>query len=407
MKLDAQTVADLTLPAGKTDQIFFDDDLPGFGFRIRAGGRRTFIAQYRVRGRTRRQTIGARLNAEEARKAARRILAAVEMGGDPQADKIASRLKAARTLKAVAANYLAAKKTELRPASYRGAELYLQRGAYFAALHPVAISDVTLEDVATCVSAVARDHGSSSAKLARSYLSRMFGWAMGEGLCTANPVVGTNKPQTPTSRERVLSNTEIAAIWNATGAGSDYARIIRLLLLTGARREEIGGLRWSEVDLDRATITLPKERTKNGHAHIITLIGPALEILEQARAEQPSDRVHVFGAGGIGEAARGFSRWAHSKKLLDRELRDRADRALGEVVAPWRLHDLRRTAATGMGELGVQPHIVEAVLNHYERNPYNHAAYESDKASAWARWTQHVTDIAAEKTQKIVALRSA
>jgi integrase len=395
VKLDAQTVADLTLPAGKTDQIFFDDDLPGFGFRIRAGGRRTFIAQYRVRGRTRRQTIGARLNAEEARKAARRILAAVEMGGDPQADKIASRLKAARTLKAVAANYLAAKKTELRPASYRGAELYLQRGAYFAALHPVAISDVTLEDVATCVSAVARDHGSSSAKLARSYLSRMFGWAMGEGLCTANPVVGTNKPQTPTSRERVLSNTEIAAIWNATGAGSDYARIIRLLLLTGARREEIGGLRWSEVDLDRATITLPKERTKNEHAHIIALTEPVLEILKGARDEQPQERVFVFGAGG----AAGFSRWAHNKQILDG--------VLGAGVTPWRLHDLRRTMATGMGEVGVQPHIVEAVLNHFERNAYNWAVYESEKHSAWVRWATHVLDIAAGKSQKVVALRSA
>ena len=407
MKLDAKTVADLTLADGKTDQIFFDDDLPGFGFRVRVGGRRSFIAQYRVNGRTRRVTIGARLNAEEARKAARRILAAVEMGGDPQGDKARARLRAARTFKAIAADYLAAKKLELRPASYRGAELYLQRGTYFAALHPVAISDITLEDVATCVSAIARNHGSSTAKLARSYLSRMYSWCLGEGLCTANPVIGSNKPQTPASRERTLTDAEVAAIWNATDSANDYARIIRLLVLIGARREEIGGLRWSEVDLNRATITLPKERTKNGHAHIITLIGPALEILEQARAEQPSDRVHVFGAGGIGEAARGFSRWAHSKKLLDRELRDRADRALGEVVAPWRLHDLRRTAATGMGELGVQPHIVEAVLNHYERNPYNHAAYESDKASAWARWTQHVTDIAAGKTQKIVALRSA
>jgi Arm domain-containing DNA-binding protein/integrase-like protein len=224
VNLDAKTVADLTLSDGKTDQIFFDNDLPGFGFRIRAGGRRTFIAQYRVNGRTRRQTIGARLNAEEARKSARKILAAVEMGGDPQGDKAKARLRAARTMKAIVADYLAAKKASLRPASYRGAELYLQRGSYFETLQPVAISDIELEDIAACLTAITLKHGAATAKLARSYLSRLFAWAMGEGLCKANPVLGSNKPETPASRERVLSDAEFTAIWNATGADDDYSR---------------------------------------------------------------------------------------------------------------------------------------------------------------------------------------
>jgi integrase len=287
VKLDAQTVATLTLAPGKTDQIFFDDELPGFGYRIRRGGRRSFIAQYRANGRTRRTTIGARVNVEQARTAARRILAQVELGSDPQAAKAAARLKAARTLAVVAEKYLAAKQATLRPATYRAAKAYLG-GTYFAPLHSVAISDVTLEDIATCLTTIATDRGGATAGQARSHLSRLYAWAMGEGLCSKNPVLATNKPEgAAQQRERVLRNSEIATIWNAACGTSDYDRIIRLLMATGCRREEIGGLRWDEVDLGRATITLPKERAKNGHAHVIALTEPALEILEQLRREQP------------------------------------------------------------------------------------------------------------------------
>jgi integrase len=283
----------------------------------------------------------------------------------------------------------------LRPATYRAAKAYLG-GTYFKPLHPIAVSDVTLEDVAACLTTIALDRGGATAGQARSYLSRLFAWAMGEGLCSENPVLGTNKPEgSAQQRERVLRNFEIAAIWNAASGAGDYDRIIRLLLLTGCRREEIGGLRWDEVDLEKAIIKLPKERCKNGHAHIVALTAPALEILGQARQEQGTDRIFVFGAGG----AAGFSRWVHGKRGLDSRLTG---------VAPWRLHDLRRTMATGMGEeLGVQPHVVEAVLNHFERNAYNWAGYGNEKRDAWIRWATHVVDIAAGKSPKVVPLKIA
>jgi hypothetical protein len=183
VKLDAKTIAALTLPAGKTDAIFFDDELPGFGFRLRGGGRKTFIAQYRVNGRTRRQTIGAKVSADEARKAARRILAQVELGGDPQGEKAKARLKAARTVEVIAEKYLAAKETTLRPPTYRAAKLYL-RGPYFKPLHSIAVSDVTLEDVAACLTTIALDRGGATAgplaKLVRTCPVCLLGqWAKG------------------------------------------------------------------------------------------------------------------------------------------------------------------------------------------------------------------------------------
>ena len=152
IKLDAKTIAKLALPEGKLDAIYFDDDLGGFGLRLRASGdrvRRTWIAQYRAHGRTRRMKIGAaeKLNVDDARKAARKILAKVELGQDPQGDKAKARLASGRTLRSVADDYLEAKQSVLRPASYRGTKLYLT-GPYFKPLHSTTITDITLADVA-------------------------------------------------------------------------------------------------------------------------------------------------------------------------------------------------------------------------------------------------------------------
>jgi integrase len=305
-------------------------------------------------------------------------------------------------MKAVVESFLAAKKAELRPASYRAAELYLQRG-YFRPLHPIGISDIKLEDVAACLTAITRDHGSITAGQARSMLSRLFGWAIGEGLCPGpNPVLDSNKPQPAISRERVLTSAELSTIWNATCAGDDYSRITQLLLLTGSRRQEIGGLRWSEVDLDKAAITLPPERTKNKRTHVIPLSPPALAILEQARREQAPERLFVFGAGAMA----GFTRWADGKRELDARIVSKG--------APWRLHDLRRTVSTSMhDELGIQPHIVEAVLSHASGHKggvagvYNKAMYAKEKAIALAHWAAHVTDIAAGRDEKVMPLKIA
>ena len=154
MQLDNKTVASLALPHGKTDAIFFDDELAGFGFRLRAGGHRTWIAQYRAHGRTRRFTIGSveKLASSEARKAARKILARVQLGEDPQGEKQQERLRTARTLASIAIDYLAAKERELRPSSLRVTRLYLTGSAYFGPLHSTAITKITHPDVArrTC-----------------------------------------------------------------------------------------------------------------------------------------------------------------------------------------------------------------------------------------------------------------
>ena len=161
----------------------------------------------------------------------------------------------------------------------------------------------------------------------------MYAWAIGEGLCDLNPVIGTNKAEEAGTRDRVLSDAELAAIWEAAPEG-DYGRILRLLMLTAQRRDEIACLRWSEINTEAKTITLPRNRTKNGREHVVPLSSDALAILEVIPKQ--ADRYAVFGLGDTGYS--GFS--APKVKF---------DEKLGNAVKPWTLHDLRRTGSNSDG----------------------------------------------------------
>ena len=195
-------------------------------------------------------------------------------------------------------------------------------------------------------------------------------------------MAGTGKAQEGASRDRVLSQDELAKVLK-TLAEDRFGDIVRLLILTAQRREEIGGLRWSEIDFDRGFIVLPAARTKNKRLHELPLSRQARAILE--RQQRRGDRDLVF---GIGEG--GFCGWSDCKAALD-------ERA--KLKAGWRLHDLRRTAATMMAELGVPPHIVEAILNHVSGHRagvagiYNRAKYEAEMRQALERWAEHVQTI--------------
>jgi len=164
----------------------------------------------------------------------------------------------------------------------------------------------------------------------------------------------------------------LAAIWNAA-PDSDYGRIVRLLMLAGQRKDEIASLRWSEIDASAKTITLPGNRTKNSREHVVPLSRDALDILRTIPHRNERDLVFGDGQGG-------YAGWSKAKATLDRRL--------GNVVKPWTLHDLRRTSATRMADSGVQPHIIEAVLNHVSGHKagvagvYNRAADEPEKRAA-------------------------
>ena len=187
MKITAKAVAALTLPEGKSDVIHFDDDLPGFGYRLRRSStgkvNTSWVAQYRRVGTTRRVLLGGGsvLSAEQARAAARQILAKVALGDDPQADKTERRDKDRLSLRSVIDEYLSLKAPEVRPGTLREITRYLT-GPYFRALHGLPIDSISRKDMASCVVATQRQHGSNVANLARSTLGSLFAWAMTMGL---------------------------------------------------------------------------------------------------------------------------------------------------------------------------------------------------------------------------------
>jgi integrase len=392
VKLTQATIQRLALPAGKAEAICFDDDLPGFGLRLRSGGSRNWIIQYALGAKQRRMTLGSTevLDASKARKTARHLLASVRLGHDPAAERTESRLRASDDeLGAIVDRFLARQETRLRPRSYTETKRYLKE--YWKSLHGVHLARISRALVAARLDAIADESGPVAADRARAALSAFFAWAIRQGLCEVNPVIGTNKAAELKSRERVLSDQELKAIWNAL-PDSDYGRIVRLLILTGQRREEIGGLRWSEVNIAKRMITLPSERTKNHRSHDVPMSKAAFAILKT----QPmrAGRDFVFGDGPRsngqnGEAPKqaGFQGWSKSKTALDVQTKS---------IGAWRLHDVRRTVATRMAELGVQPHIVEAVLNHASGHKvgiagvYNRAAYVDEKTAALALWAKHV-----------------
>ena len=251
MKFTKEALAALTLPSGKTDHIEWDDELPGFGVRLRGRGKR-WVVQYRIGTQQRRESLGdvRKVKLDDARKIARQRFAQVELGSDPAAERAAA---AARlTLGETAARNLDVKRETMQPGNHKAATRYLN--VCWKPLHGRALDEIKRSEVAAQLQELTKLHGRTSAARARDTLSAMFSWAMREGLCEANPVIGTNDPDAGIlPRDRVLSDDEVRIVWNA--CSDDAAgRIIKLLLLTGCRREEIGALKWSEIETSVLTI---------------------------------------------------------------------------------------------------------------------------------------------------------
>src|SRR5277367_721396 len=392
MRLTKANVARLSLPEGKSELLVFDDALAGFGIRIRYGGKRTWIAQYRVGSKQRRLSLGSSetIDADEARKRTKTALSQVHLGTDPQVEKSNARLKASVTIGATVEDYLARREGHLKPNSLADVRRYLR--VHWAPLHEVAVHSVTRSMVAARLAEIAAANGLYAANRARAALSTFYSWGIGEGLANENPVVGTNKAVVEETRDRVLTAAELRLIWQLAGS-NDFGAIVRLLILTGQRREEVGGMLWSELDLDAALWTIGKDRTKNGLQHDVPLSPTAAAILRDIPRQDGRD--YVFGSSDGP-----FQGWSNAKAALDARMGAalKAERGDGAKLSPWRLHDIRRTVATRLGDQGVLPHVVEAILNHISGHRagvagiYNRAVYAAEKRDALGRWAAFLTN---------------
>jgi integrase len=391
--LDRATVAGLNLPQDRPEEIYWDAGLRGFGLRLHWSSKgkllRCWLVQYRHEGKQRKRKIGdGLLSPEKARQRAMKYLTAVAEGNDPAAEKDAQR--AVLTFDQAVTQYLDLKKHEVRASSLRFSTLYLTNEKYFGTLHRKPMNRITRSDVSAAIDKITASGKIVTARQARTHLSAFMTWCMQRGHVDQNPVIGSANPAPAESRDRALTNDELAAIWNACG-DDDYGRIVKLLMLTGCRRSEIGGLRWSEINDD--IITIPEERTKNGRKHVLPITSMMTTILDSIPRREGRDPL-------FGERAEGFT--SFDNRSLD-----------DGIAEPWTLHVLRHSVVTGMAELGIEPHIIEAVVNHASGHKggiagrYNHATYAPHIKRALGIWSDHIDSIVGGKPRKLAALKIA
>ncbi len=375
------SVSKMCCPKGKQEALFWDASCRGFGLRALESGRRTWIYQYRdEHRRTRRIALGdvSTVSLDAARRAARQHAASVTRGSNPSVERKGK--KSAPSVLKVVESYLRHAKTNQRARSYEETERHLLRHA--VSLHHERVEAVRRSDVARLLDAVSKNSGRFAANRLRAALSAFWSWGMRAGLILSesNPVTFTLR-HPEKARERTLTDDELRAIWAATNGDGDYARIVRLCILTGCRREEIGGLRWDEVLSDRLLIS--SNRMKAGSSHEIPLLPAIAEALPERTGEAEGS---VFGRNKTG-----FSGWSKSKTVLDAKLAK-----AGITTRRWTLHDVRRTFSTRLHDAGVEPLVVEALLAHKQPGVaavYNRASFRQAKRAALQRWHELLLDV--------------
>src|SRR5262249_38199711 len=292
--------------------------------------------------------------------------------------------------------YLTKRKEKMKPRSFIEVERHLTKDA--KPLAKAKLAEINRRQVAVLLAEIETNSGPVARNRVRSSISAFFSWAIKEGLAEFNPVAGTAKADEGGPRERVLSPAELAAIWRCLGEDR-YSDIVRLLILTAQRREQIGALRLSEVDFERGLLVFPAMRTKNRRQHELPMSSTVRSILHRringasgvsngkhrgTATAKHTDDGGVFGEGGFAGG------WGYCKAALDRRI---------ALTKPWRLHDLRRTAATMMAENGTLPHICEAILNHVSGHKagvagiYNRAKYIEEMREALVKWSGYVERI--------------
>jgi len=355
------------------NSVMWDSGLVGFGAR-RQLRHVHYLLRYRINGKQRFHTIGRHgmWTPETARTEAKRLLGLVATKVDPASELV----RPAETVGAEIDRYLDRKRGSLKPRSFDALQRHLRLRC--KPLHHLRLGETDRRTIAQTLAEIESGSGPVARNRIRSSLSAFFAWAIREGLTETNPVSGTGTADEGQGRDRVLTETELHQILGALRQDHPFSDIIRLLILTGQRREEIGGLRWSEIDLERGLIVLPPERCKNNRSHELPISTQVRAVLER----QPKRNEFVW--------CRRWTNWSAAKAQLD--LRTKG------TINPWRLHDLRRTAATMMAELGILPHIVEAILNHVSGHKsgvagiYNPARYQDEMRAALQRWADRLTN---------------
>lgn len=433
---------DAAQPAA-AEYVIWDDGgketVKGFGLKVTPAGGKVYLFQYRLarpgmadKTPPRKYTIGkhGRLTPDQARTRAKELAGLVERGIDPrqaELDEIAAkdeadrkaadkaRLEGELVFEKVAERWLEhyEHEKERRPATVAQAR-HVITAHLEPALKGKPMPQITRADLQPIIDAIPIGHKASRLAV-HAYASVLFRWAMERGEIADNPVRLMTKPPAPAARKRVLADAELVAVWKAAdGMAAPYGAFFKLLILTGQRREEVAGMKWSELDRATAAWTIPADRAKNGAASIVPLAPAVVAELDRlSLAAQVSAKKKAKEADGGEEpdakrwpkagpmlttrGAVSIKSYSKAKAELDAAI-TKARKEAGPLPA-WRVHDLRRTLATGLQRLGTRFEVTEAVLNHVSgaragvAGIYQRHDWKEEKRSALEAWARHVATI--------------
>ena len=396
-----------------------DGGMPGLYLVVQPSGVKSWAVRYRHSGKSRKHTLGPwpALDLAKARKRGGEALAAVSEGRDPGREKQVAKQATAEAIRTrrdafqtVAAEFINRhSRPNTREKSWRETARLLglkpddekkltpTGSGLLARWKALRVQEITRRDVIEALDAIADRGAPILANRTLAALRKMFAWAVERDITVASPCVGVKAPAIERSRDRILSDDELRAVWRAADdEGWPFGGIVKLLILTGARRDEVGKMRWSELDLEGRLWTLPRERVKNDTEHAIPLSDAAVALIE---ALPRIGRGFVFTTNGKTP----YNSYTRGKARLDRAIKSE----------PWTLHDLRRTAASGMARLGVNLPVIEKVLNHKSGSfagvvgVYQRHDFGNEKRNALETWGRFVTSLVTDApAANVVALHA-
>lgn len=371
-----------------------DGSLPGFYLVVQPSGSKSWAIRYRADGKTRKFTLGPypRLGLADARERARTALQAVSEGRDPGAEQMVAlqgQATATRlTFGAVALDFIA-RYAKPRNRSWPETERLLTK-ADLARWQERDIRSIGRRDVLDAIDGVVERGAPIHANRLFAALRRMFGWTVERGILDVSPMASLKPPSPEVARDRVLSDTELRAVWLAAAEiGYPFGHAVQLLILTGQRRAEVLEAEWREFDLDGSVWTIPRQRAKNDRAHHVALSSEARDIVAALPRIGAPPRflfttTETTPFSGISKATERLQAVAA------------AYMPEGGALEPWRLHDLRRTFASGCARLGVSIHVVEKILNHTSGTfggivgVYQRHDFGAERRDALELWAKHV-----------------
>jgi integrase len=367
-------------------------------------GAKSWAVRYRFHGQSRKLTLGSfpAIDLKAARELGAKALRAVAEGHDPAREKVLARITEPDTIEAVAAQFIERHCQRVnRPKTIYETERLLNRHV-LPRWRGRPIASIARRDVLNVLDRVIDSGAPIEANRTLAAVRKLFNWALSRDIIAASPCAGVKPPAAEQSRDRVLSDDELRNVWGASAAvGWPLGPIVQMLILTGQRRDEVGRMAWSELDLKAHLWTLPRERVKTNQAHEVPLSDAAVTVLKALPRIAASS--FVFTTDGVTV----FSGFSKSKCRLDA--------LLPKDMAPWRLHDIRRSAASGLARLGVNLPVIEKILNHSSGSfagivgVYQKHSFADEKRKALDVWGDFVSDLVSDKPapKKVIKLRNA